>query len=137
MIYQNKDLKKMNPSRLAKILSLTNFMLVLSLVVLGLLFFPLFKSYSREKIADQEIKDIENQIKESENKNQALKDMLSYLDSDQATEDKARLNLNYKKSGEKVLVIQEQNGATIIDNLSSGGKVEVSNPQKWFYYFFN
>lgn len=137
MVYPNKDLRKMNPSRLAKILSLTNFMLVLSLVVLGLLFFPLFKSYSREKVADQEIRDVEKQIKESGEKNQALKDMLGYLDSSQATEDKARLNLNYKKSGEKVLIIQEQSGLALAEDYGTAPAAKLSNPQKWFHHFFD
>mgnify|MGYP001764503730 CR=1 FL=1 len=137
MVYNNnRDLKKINSSRLQKILSVSNAMLVLSLLVLGAVAFPLLKSYSREQVADQEIKEIERQIKESEEKNMALKEMLAYLDSDQAVEDKARLSLNYKKEGELVVVIQDQTGAQGLP-YGASAPADISNPVKWFHYFFN
>jgi cell division protein FtsB len=109
---------------------------LLGLVILGAIAWPAIKNYSQQQALDQEIKEAQGEIEKYQDQNKDLKDMISYLSSDQAIEDKARLNLGLKKSGENVIIISEAAAATDTP-ASTSADANLSNPEKWLHYFFD
>jgi len=108
----------------------------LSLALLGLIAWPTIKNYSQQQALDQEIKEAQGEIDKYQDQNKELKDMIGYLSSDQAIEDKARLNLGLKKSGENVIIISDSDAASGTPT-STAANDNLSNPQKWLHYFFD
>lgn len=108
---------------------------IIALVFLLLLLIPLAKNYSRKRLVEQEIADIQQEINDFESKNKELKGMIDYLQSDQSLEEQARLNMGLKRPGETVAVIQgEALGVTIPERETT---VALPNWQKWWQYFAN
>lgn len=120
-----------------------------TLVLLGLLVlisFPLSKNWRQKRSIDKEIKGLELQAKELEGKNNNLKNVLDYMQSDQFVEKEARTKLNYKKPGESVVVIEGRPGETPV-TATSPFEVPPEPPKipelpatinfnKWLDYFF-
>lgn len=110
--------------------------LVLGLIALILL--PYFKNKKEKMELVDEINKVQNEINQYEKTNAELKEFLSYLESDQAIEEKARLNLGLQKEGEKVVVIKKLIKENNSDKKDfSQDKKELSNLQKWIKYFFD
>ena len=123
-----------------KILYNQKFLAFLGLVIIILISFPLAKIVSQRYKIDQEIKSLSLEISELENTSQDLNKLISYLDSDQFVEEQARLNLGLKKEGENVLIIKDPTDLNKVpgaDNNNNLNPKNLSNPQKWFNYFFN
>jgi cell division protein FtsB len=120
---------------LYRLVSSQRFLAIIGLIFLLAIIFPLAQTYSQRLLVEKEISDIKGQISDYETQNQQLQDLLTYLQSDQSLEEQARLNLNLKKPGEGVVVVEDKpveigvNVASAPDNLS--------NLQKWWRYFFN
>lgn len=112
------------------------FLAIVGLSFLVLILFPLAKTYSQRKLVEQEINEVKKEISDFESKNQELKEMINYLQSDQSLEEQARLNLNLKKPGETVVVINEKKVNPSIAIASDKTK-DYSNLKKWWYYFFD
>lgn len=112
------------------------FLAIIGLVFLVLIIFPLARTYSQKRIVEKEINDVKNQISDFESANQGLKEMITYLNSDQSLEEEARLNLNLKKSGEQVIVINSDVSKASTSSLVEPSKNK-SNLAKWRDYFFN
>jgi len=108
---------------------------ILALIVLGLILWPLLKNYSQQQALNEEIEEVQTEIAKYEDKNTDLKVMIGYLESDQAIEEKARVNLGLKKEGEKVIVISDPQ--KIQTEAGASDIPELSNPQKWWRHFFN
>ncbi len=109
---------------------------VLAIGVLVLIGVPAVKNYGQQKAIDIEIKEAQAEIERFSAKNQEIKEVINYLESDQAVEDQARLNLGLKKAGEKVVVISDR--PQVAESLpSAASSKNLSNPHKWFNYFFN
>ncbi|MBN2884593.1 septum formation initiator family protein [Patescibacteria group bacterium] len=108
---------------------------IIALVFLLLILIPLAKDYSRKRIIEEEIIDIQNEISDFESKNKDLKEMIDYFQSDASLEEQARLNLGLKMPGETVIVITDEDS----DHLSSDPvvKINLSNWRKWLKYFIN
>jgi cell division protein FtsL len=124
---------------------------VLVLAILVLLMIPLSKNISGRFRINQEIKDLETQIANTQNKNNDLNKLITYLNSDQFVEQQARENLNLKKDGEQVVVLRglnepqdgkvppstQENSVFSVPGLEKAeNRAETSNPQKWFKYFW-
>ncbi len=119
-----------------RLFSSQRFLAVVGMILLFLIALPLAKTYSQKRLIEQEIKGVENDIGQFEKDNQELRDMIEYLKSDQSLESQARLNLNLKKPGETVVVIEDKTdikNQEVIPNNTS----EKSNFKKWFDYFFS
>ncbi len=123
------------------------FLITLTLVgVLVLLSFPLSKNWRQKRLINEEIKKLELQAKELEGKNNNLKNVLEYMQSDQFAEKEARTKLNYKKPGESVVVI-EGSPSDVKVTTTSPFDIPPEPPQaqelkatvyfnKWLDYFF-
>lgn len=115
------------------------------LVIIILLSVPLYNNYHRRQKINREIGDLESEIKSAENKDTELQKLIKYLESDQFVEEQARLNLNMKKPGESVAVINEtpqaggDNGSRqiISSNLiPAGASRSAGYATSWWHYFF-
>jgi cell division protein FtsB len=124
------------------------FLTIIGLFIIALIVFPLAKNISQRHKINNEIKNLEQDIKELENNNNELKKLINYLDSDQFAEEQARLNLGLKKQGETAIVIEgladkfgesENSSGSIIKIPwlnSSISRDNMTNVQKWLVYFF-
>ncbi len=127
---------------------------LLGLAVIVLLSFPIAKNASKRYAVNNEIKELEKEIKSIEERNIKLNQLIDYLGSNQYLEEQARLNFGLKKQGEEAVVIdagQERATATETnnsENISDKGIFNIpgigrepsvkplNNPQKWRRYFF-
>jgi cell division protein FtsB len=108
--------------------------LAFGLMVLVFLLVAFGREFSRRYYLEQQVKSLRSNIEELEGKNQEFGRLIEYFNTQNFTEEEARLKMGYKKIGEEVLVInqpeikpkksEEENLATI------------SNPAKWWLYFF-
>ncbi len=110
------------------------FLAIVILIFIFFAFFPLAKNFSQKRMVDQEIENIKQEIEEFQSKNQELKDMISYLDSDSGQQEVARLNLGMKGPGEEVVVVEDLD----LNDKKQETIVETQNNwQKWLNYFFS
>ncbi len=112
------------------------FLALIGLVFLVVIIFPLARTYSQRQLVEKEVADVKKQISEYESQNQQLKDLALYLQSEQSLEEQARLNLNMKKPGEAVVVIEDAKKNVVSTNASSSEE-NASNLKKWWRYYFN
>ncbi len=115
--------------------------IVLTLVVLVALFLiagPYLRNYHKKQELEKEMAKVKSKIEQYERSNEELRDFLNYLSSDQAIEERARLDFGLQKEGEKVVVIQRDfSREEYINNSFEENEIELSNPRKWINYFFN
>jgi len=112
------------------------FLAIIGLVFLVVIIFPLARTYNQKRLVEKEIEDVKKQISEYESQNQQLKELAAYLQSDQSLEEQARLNLNMKKPGEAVVVIEDAKNKGA-DSTVVSLQENVSNLVKWWRYYFN
>lgn len=119
-----------------RLFSSQRFLAIVGLIFLLLIIFPLARTYTQRRLVEKEIEDVKKEISNFESTNQELKDMITYLESDQSLEEQARLNLNLKKPGEKVIVIEPTKNASSSEDINKTTTPE-SNFLKWWRYFFD
>jgi cell division protein FtsB len=128
-------LAKTNSLRFWSATVLTALLGVASIIAVGL---PLIRNYSQRLWLQKQIAGTQSDITRYEQQNKDLKEMIDYLASDQAVEEKARLSLGLKKAGESVVVIQEPGSLNKPDIMGKPlAAAEATIPQKWFHYFFD
>jgi len=118
-----------------RIFSSQRFLAIVGLVFLLLIVFPLAKTYTQKRLVEKEIADVKREISDFESTNSELKDMITYLESDQSLEEQARLNLNLKKPDEKVIVIEAAKNTSTTNEINKT-TISESNFTKWWRYFF-
>jgi cell division protein FtsB len=144
MAYQRK-----NP--ILALVSNPAFLTIAGFLVLLLISWPLVRNVKKQLEVNDEISNLRQEIDSLEQRNTELNGLITYLNSDQFAEEQARLNLNYKKEGEEVVVIKDKtedgntNAAENSDSPSSiysikglenkAGAEPVTNPEKWLHYF--
>ncbi|HOZ53561.1 MAG TPA: septum formation initiator family protein [bacterium] len=112
--------------------------LVFIIGMMVLILFPYLKNKKKKIELENEIAKIREDINQYEKNNEDLREFLSYLESDQAIEEKARLNLGLQKEGEKVVVIKKIIKDEVIEGENKElDEEELTNPQKWIKYFFD
>jgi cell division protein FtsB len=122
------------------------FLAFLGLLILTLISVPLGASISKRNKISQEIKELEKEISQIENKNKDLNKLISYLESSQFIEEQARLKFGLKKPGEEVVIIKEdynnirQNKESNIFKIpgleNAKPEKQLANPERWWRYFF-
>lgn len=110
------------------------FLALLGLVLIVLVVFPLFKTYSQKKMIESEMAQIKADIARYEEETSNLQEMIEYLGSKESLEAQARVNLNLKKPGEIVVAIERANVTDVLNSLEDE-EDDTPNLRKWFDYF--
>jgi len=119
-----------------RLVSSQRFLAIIGLIFLLIIIIPLAKTFSQRRLIEKEIEDVKQEISDYESKNQELQEIITYLESDQSLEEQARLNLNLKKPGETVIVVEEDKNLKKELNLPENSQA-TSHFSKWWQYFFN
>lgn len=112
--------------------------LLVTLPLAGLVVLGYVRSYYSDYKLNREIAALQSEIKSLEKKKLESMEILRYVMSPDFVEEKARVELNMKRPGERVLIIQNN----VSDNLewkiaapTLDHRQKSSNPLKWWYYF--
>jgi cell division protein FtsL len=98
------------------------------------------RAYYEDYTVRQEIIRLQGEVNKLEKKKFASLELLQYAQSEHFFDNKARTELNLKKTGEQVLVVPTLTTET---NTLNNTKTDIprvdteplSNPHKWWYYF--
>lgn len=140
-----------NDNFLTKLFFNQKVLAVIGLVIIIAIIIPLAKNIAQRHRIEKEIKDMESEISQVENKNNDLRKLIDYFQSDQFLEEQARLNFGLKKNNEQVAIIK--NNPKTEANSSSTGQNELQifnipgldkknqpfageNIIRWYEYFF-
>ncbi len=111
---------------------------VVAIILLGLITTGYMRAYYQDYRIKQEIIQLENEVRALESKKIESMELLDYVMSQAYVEEKARVELNMKKKGEKVVIIKSDQNANDIEQTNSDGtRSDISNPVKWFYFFLH
>ena len=119
----------------------SSFFLVVAVVLLLVFGIGFGRMYYQGFKVRQEIAALQEKMHGLERKKLESMEILNYVMSSEFVEEKARMELNLKKPDEKVLVFNgTESGASnerphSFDSNDTGQRV--SNPIKWWYYFFD
>ncbi len=129
-----RRLKKQNPIKR----QLLKMLIIPGVVFIVLLMTSIGRQMIRIHAINREIKVIEGEIAKMERTNSQVLKNLDYYKTLSFMEREARTKIGMKKAGEEVAVFlntpEELNQNPFKSELSN--KEWVSNPRKWFYYFF-
>jgi len=117
----------------------------IALLIVGYLCFSIVKQIALRKNSAARLASIQKEIGELNNKEAELSKLQGYYSSDEFLEKEARRILSYQKPGEEVYVVIPKKRNDLKINIKDEFKViegngepaEVSNPMKWWNYFFN
>ena len=119
------------------------FYLVVLLLLVTVVAWPLSKKLMKGHEVNQEIVGLETETDDLNKKNSDLRQLINYLESDQFIDEQARKNLNFKKEGEKLVVINDPDLSIVkkeddpLYRLAAKVKIkEENNFIRWFNYFF-
>jgi len=122
-----------------KLLSSKVFLFFIILALIGLIISLGQESYRKYQLT-KEINGLKSEIEQLEGKNQQMADLMEYFQEGSYLEKEARLKLNLKKLGEKIVVISQTAGAEVDKRIVAETEDEVSNETtnfwKWWEYFF-
>ncbi len=127
-----------------KILSSKIFLFLMSLVLIVLAVNVGQESYRKHKLV-KEIDQLKNEVERLEGGNHELANLMEYLKQETYLEKEARIKLNLKKPGEKVVIVpqnQESENSALNQEVSldqtnqTDFKNESANYWKWWEYFF-
>lgn len=119
---------------------------VIGFCILVYITIPIVRNAQKQKRINDEIRELEKEVTRLDGNNTDLKKMINYLNSDQFVLEQARLNLNYKKDQEAVVVIKnldgKQDGGGVgkqVFNINEEKKekniFKDSNFYKWWQFF--
>lgn len=142
------NMRGKKPGKLKSFIYHQNTLTVIGIVVLVLIAVPLVKNINKQHKLNLEISDLKGEIGELEGSNKDLSKFVEYLKTDEFVEEQARLNLNFKKAGEEVVVIKhpedsdKQPGETEtstykIPGLNKKDNNKISNALRWWHYFLD
>lgn len=103
------------------------------------------KEFVKKHQLDQEISDLQNEIDRLKVEQDEFLTLIENYNSESFIEQEARMNFNYKKRGEKVVVIKTDNrvDSSTINNIPEKINSEKADPQAgssnfklWWNYFF-
>ncbi|MFH1326013.1 MAG: septum formation initiator family protein [Candidatus Falkowbacteria bacterium] len=120
---------------------------LIGLILVLLIGYPLVKKINQQIMLNREIEELSEEMERINNKNKKLEEIVGYLESASFVEKEARLNLDLRKPGEKVVVVKDKTSLDeeneiesvyMIEGLDKAvEQTEKINPQKWWSYFFN
>lgn len=129
-----------------KLLGSKVFLFFIILALIGLVISLGRESYRKYQLT-KEINRVKSEIERLEGRNNKLANLLEYFKEESYLEKEARLKLNLKKPGEKVVVISETENQDTVGNPEfvqedegvpalDEDNLEEANFWKWWEYFF-
>ena len=109
----------------------------IALVLVILIAVGYARGYYQDYKIREEINTLQEEVKLLEHKKLESMEILKYVTSPAFVEEKARMELNMKKPGENVLVIQNQFETQEINKKAPVENYTLNNPIKWWYYFIH
>ncbi len=112
----------------------------IGVAVLLLLSVALGKELLRRYEVNREVKQLESEIAELEQRNLDLDDLIDYFNTNSFTEKEARQKLGMQKQGETTVILTESqnaNSPTGEQGIESNQNKSITNPQRWWQYFFS
>ena len=107
--------------------------LICILFAVGVVALGYARAYYQDYKIAQEIRSLEKEVSQLENKKLESLDILTYVMSDTFVEESARTQLNVKKPGEHVVVVESS-----VSSAVARGQLhpkDLNNWVKWWYYF--
>lgn len=95
------------------------------------------RAYYQDYKVKEEIRALQHEVKSLERKKLESLEILKYVTSPAFVEEKARSELNMKRPGENVMVVDGLLPDMKRESDGSVDEVYLSNPVKWWYYFTN
>lgn len=120
----------------SSLFSSQRFIAIVLLVFLVIIILPLIRTYRQHKAVQEEIRVVQNKINSYQAQDEKFQQLLIYLKSDQYSIDQARLNLNMKKPGEGVVVVDNQQNMVTSTSAATSSSAN-GNLIKWWRYFFD
>ena len=112
----------------------SKFFLILCIILFVTVLFALAKGTVRSYKVSSEIQELQDEINQLERQNQEFEQLVDYLKSETFVEQEAKLKLGYKKPGENLVIIPQEE---LSEEIEGENKYqEFSNPAKWWAYFF-
>lgn len=130
------DRRQNNQPYWRKFLMSQRFLAIVFLLIIMAIIFPLARSLSQKKVIEKEIAEMKRDNEIYRNKNEDLREMIEYLQSDISLEEQARLNLGLKKANEDVVVVNRQSVAQVTSVSEVAVNSRNINWDKWLNYFF-
>jgi cell division protein FtsB len=109
-------------------------MISINLLLIGFVGWSLFREVNQGSRVSAEYADLQKQISSLEKQNQDYSGVISKLGTSGFVEREARIKLGYQKPGEQVLMLKD--AASSVAPPSDIDDASLSNPQKWWRYFF-
>lgn len=112
-------------------------MFAINLVLIGFVGWSLGNEVAQGKKVSSNLNDLQTKIASLQKQNRDYGDILTRLNSPGFVDKEARLKLGYQKPGERVLLLKDGVTTAAVDRSSADDSVSgLSNPQKWWRYFF-
>ena len=112
----------------------SKFFLVFCLFILIIILVGVANGTVKNYRVNSDVKGLQDEISRLEKQNQDFGQLVKYLNSDIFIEQEAKLKLGLKKEGENLVVIPDQ---ALPDQSASQKEAKtLSNPAKWWVYFF-
>ena len=117
------------------------------IIILILFAQPLIRKINQQRALNKEIGELQKEVDRVENKNEDLRGLIDYLNSDSFAEKEARLNLDLRKPGEKVVIVKSGDNSAAVEEKTKSvfnipgldkeqNNAPKTNLQKWRDYFF-
>ena len=111
-------------------------MLSVNLLLIGFVGWSLAREVGQGNAVSADLNNLKRQISGLEVQNNGYADTISKLGTPGFVEREARLKLGYQKPGEQVLMLRDAATAPAASAQTAEGTSSLSNPQKWWRYFF-
>lgn len=95
------------------------------------------RAYLQQYALQREISSLQDEIASLEQKKLESIELLSYVMSPVFAEERARVELNMKKPGERVAVIEIPGTARAPEASQQAAGQSTANPIQWWYYFLH
>jgi len=111
-------------------------MFAINLILIGFVGWSLLNEIAQGDKVSSNLNDLQTKIVALQKQNQDYSDVLSRLNSPGFVDKEARLKLGYQKPGEQVLLLEDNAAAPLAPAQANVDESGLSNPQKWWQYFF-
>lgn len=130
---------KTSPSFFRKLLN-SKILVTFEVIILILIAVAFGKEIIRNYQIKSQIKSLETEINSLQKENLKIADLIQYFKTETFKEEQAKSRLGMQKEGEKVIALpktEETIQPSEENNYTNNTNKLVSNPQKWWNYFFD